>query len=83
MQLSSFVLRLQRDVIYDDYAQQCEQTSGVGGTSYGKISKNVSKLKASKSGHISTIKSIKSKVRRIEYTDFFNSRLPTGNYHRL
>lgn len=42
-------------------AMQREQTSGVGGKTDGKTSKNPSKLKASKSGHSSTSKSIKSK----------------------
>jgi hypothetical protein len=66
MHLSSFI---QTSAIYDDHAQQREQTSGVGGTMGGKISKNVSKQKVNKSGHSSASKSIKSKVRGIEFTD--------------
>ena len=71
-----FVLRLQTNLIYGDYTRQCEQTSRVGGTSSGKMSKNVSKLKSSKSGHSSAFKSIKSKVHIIEYADFLNSWSP-------
>ena len=70
MHLFSFVLRLQTSAICDDYAQQREQTSGVGGKTDGKISGKASKLKAGKSGHSSASKSIKSKVRKIDFTDY-------------
>ena len=55
----------------DDYIQQREQTSGVGGETDGKKSRNASKLKlkAGKSGHSSASKSVKSKVRKIYFTD--------------
>lgn len=49
--------------------QQREQTSGVGGKVDGKINRNASRLKAGKSGHSSASKSMKSKVRKIDFTD--------------
>jgi hypothetical protein len=66
MHLFSFV---QTSAICDDYAQQHEQTSGAGGKTDGKISRKASKSTAGKSGHSSASKSIKSKVRKIDFTD--------------
>ena len=66
MHLFSFV---QTSAIRDNYAQQSEQTSGVGGKTDGKTSRKASKPKAGKSGHSSPSKSIKSKVRKIDSTD--------------
>jgi hypothetical protein len=65
----SIVLRSQTSAICDDYAQQREQTSGVGGKTDGKTSRKASKLKDGKSGYSSVSKSIKSKVRKIDFTD--------------
>jgi hypothetical protein len=69
MHLFFFVLGSQTSSICDDYAQQREKTSGVGGKTDGKINRNASKLKAGKGGHSSASKSMKSKVRKIFFTD--------------
>jgi hypothetical protein len=59
---------LVRQTIHDAMA------SGEGGTG-GKISKKGSKLKVDKIGHSSSSKSIKSKVRRLEFFDCLRSTL--------
>jgi len=78
-----FVLRSQTSAIFDDYAQQREQTSGVGGKADGKMSRNALKVKAGKSGHSSASKSIKSKVREIDLLTVYGSPSSAGIYYRL
>ena len=66
----------QTSAICNDYVQQREQTSGVGGKTDGKINRSASKPKAGKSGHTSASKSIKSKVRKMILLTVYDSFPP-------